>query len=608
VIVAPSNAVVVGIGSLAGTFTLNPDIDLVAAGLLVDGAGDTVINGVISGLGKGTSIPAPPFAGPFTFAKVGAPDFDTEGWLVESGFAGSHNRGGDIALSAGRSAGDYAWDNAHPTTLLSSPPFVLDGSGDPITFELHGGMLSGSQGANTTPAPTNVSQVLAVANSDNLLGVQGVGLRRVDTGEYVLTASSSANSAADENFSWPVAGLPDTAYTFDFFDYYHGGWGWVDLDNVVLPGLDLDQGVVPDNHLVKNGNGNLTLNAINTYDSGTTVSGGVLMVHGGTGPSNVVVSSGAVLMGSGTIDGTVLVASRGGTNPGTSPGRLSVGEHLAYANYSSVFHAELQGPVVAGSDYDQLDVGGQIVLNQATLLLARDPAYTPNNTDVLTIAQGSSVTGTFNGIAEGQRISAQGAEFVVSYLNNEITLNATGGLLTYAGPDTITRPTIAGVPAAAVSVPASQLLANDLVGDGVGPLVITGLTSNSIENGSVSFDGSTVTYTAAMGYGGADSFTYTVSDGTDSAIGLVTVTPSETSTGAAATGDPAGLLTLPNGDYRITFTGTPGISYQLQWSEDLGATPVVWQVLGSVVADAQGQIILDHPAPPPRVYYRAALE
>jgi autotransporter-associated beta strand protein len=605
IITVSSNALEVGVGAQAGSLTVQGDIDLLSSRLQADGDGDTTLNGIVSGIGSGTGAPPMAFPGPFTFDAAGPTNYSSLGWTVTSGFVGGHNQG-DGELGALSSWIDdinpaYAWDNAHPTVLASSPRFLLDGSGDPITFELHGGMLHGSQGANTNVAPTNVSQVLAFANSDNLTGVQGVGLRRVDTGEYVLIASKSFNGG-DEDFSLSTVGLPDTAYVFDFFDYYNGGWGWFDLDNLNIPGLNLDEVTLADNSITKTGSGTLTLAAANTYDGATTAWGGILMVTGHTGPSNVVVATGAVLAGNGTVGGDILVMTRGETNPGASPGTLTATGGLAYSDYSSVFNAELDSV----ASYDQLNVGGAIILNHATLNLIKDPGYSPTASDVLTIATGTSVSGTFNGIAEGDRISAQGAEFVVSYLNNEITLNATAGLYVYAGPDTITRPVGTGV-----TVPASQLLANDLIGDGVGPLAITGVTTNSFEGGSVSFSGGSITYTPPTnGYDGVDSFTYTVTDGTDSAIGLITVVVGE---GTPPSEPPVlvlgGTMQLPNGDYRVAFSGIPGQSYDVEWTNDLTTTPIVWTVLGTVIAAGDGSILLDHAAPPDIVnYYRAGLE
>jgi hypothetical protein len=138
--------------------------------------------------------------------------------------------------------------------------------------------------------------------------------------------------------------------------------------------------------------------------------------------------------------------------------------------------------------------------------------------------------------------------------------------------------------------------------------MITSVLASSIENGTVSFDGTTVTFTPAPGYEGADSFTYTVTDGTDAVLGLVSVITGEPPAGEAATAILGGTQQLPNGDYRIAFRGTPGASYDIEWTQDLTEQPISWQVLGSVVAAPDGSILLDHAAPAGTVnYYRATL-
>jgi hypothetical protein len=116
--------------------------------------------------------------------------------------------------------------------------------------------------------------------------------------------------------------------------------------------------------------------------------------------------------------------------------------------------------------------------------------------------------------------------------------------------------------------------------------------------------GNTVLYTPPPGYEGNDTFLYTVSDGVHTTQGLVTVVAADSGTGAPAESYLAGLAVLPNGDHRVTFTGTPGATYEIQWTVDI-TPPASWTSLGTVIADPAGLISIDHPSPPnPRVYYR----
>ena len=66
----------------------------------------------------------------------------------------------------------------------------------------------------------------------------------------------------------------------------------------------------------------------------------------------------------------------------------------------------------------------------------------------------------------------------------------------------------------------AQLLANDTDVDS-SSLTITGVSANSLHGGTVSLVGNIVTYHPAANYNGADSFTYTVSDGSLTSTGTV---------------------------------------------------------------------------------------
>ena len=68
-----------------------------------------------------------------------------------------------------------------------------------------------------------------------------------------------------------------------------------------------------------------------------------------------------------------------------------------------------------------------------------------------------------------------------------------------------------------------DVLANDEDADGE-QLTVTAVTQGDDGTVAISPNGATVTYTPNAGFTGSDDFTYTVSDGTDTAMGMVTVT------------------------------------------------------------------------------------
>jgi large repetitive protein len=76
-------------------------------------------------------------------------------------------------------------------------------------------------------------------------------------------------------------------------------------------------------------------------------------------------------------------------------------------------------------------------------------------------------------------------------------------------------------PAAVVS---GSVLANDVDADGPSPLIVTAYDANSVNGGSVTvLPNGTFTFLPPVGYVGLDSFNYTVSDGTSTAMGTVTI-------------------------------------------------------------------------------------
>ena len=119
-------------------------------------------------------------------------------------------------------------------------------TGATLTYQLEGGDTGGA-------LPTNVAQVLANPTASGG-GSKGVGLRDLATGNYVFTAKRSGSGGGLQAGSFNLSGLVGDGklYRFDYFDYNNGGWGWVDLDNVVIPGSFV---LLSDNQLIKQGDG-----------------------------------------------------------------------------------------------------------------------------------------------------------------------------------------------------------------------------------------------------------------------------------------------------------------------------------------------------------------
>jgi len=151
-----------------------------------------------------------------------------------------------------------------------------------------------------------------------------------------------------------------------------------------------------------------------------------------------------------------------------------------------------------------------------------------------------------------------------------------------------------------VSLNAATLLANDSDPDG-DSLSIVSVGATSDHGGTVSFSGGVITYTPASGFQGADSFSYTVSDG----VG-------KTTTGQVAifvTDGPVPpqnnlVLTPATDGFTVRFSGTPAVSYQILRAADLDGP---WEVVYTATAPPYGLIeYLDNQNPQPsEAFYKA---
>jgi autotransporter-associated beta strand protein len=182
--------------------------------------------------------------------------------------------------------------------------------------------------------------------------------------------------------------------------------------------------------LTKTGTGAFTLTGANIYTGGTTVNDGHLFVNNtsgsGTGTGNVTVNAiGAAigtLGGNGTISGLVTVNGGATLAPGPtgngSTGILNTG--TLTLNSDSNFSLDLNGPL-AGTDYDQVDVTGEVFIAGSNLLI--NTALGLAVGDQLFILENDGfdlITGTFAGLANGATFTQDGVTFQIFY-------NANGG-------------------------------------------------------------------------------------------------------------------------------------------------------------------------------------
>ena len=183
--------------------------------------------------------------------------------------------------------------------------------------------------------------------------------------------------------------------------------------SVILNPVSLQTGGDSDNLNVAN-----YTNGIIYIDEGILVLDGDFM---GTG----IELRGGSLKGGGTIED--LYANSGTINPGQSPGILNIAGDATFDSPTSL-EFELDGPG-QGTEYDLIDVAGNVILNNPTLTIA--PGYDPQpNQEFVVIQSSGSITGTFDGVANNSTVlvpyNGSDHNYQVVYSPNNVILRYVG--------------------------------------------------------------------------------------------------------------------------------------------------------------------------------------
>ncbi|HEV7931733.1 MAG TPA: S8 family serine peptidase [Actinomadura sp.] len=177
--------------------------------------------------------------------------------------------------------------------------------------------------------------------------------------------------------------------------------------------------------LTKRGNGILFLAGNDTWHGKSTVRGGKLSVVGSHASSIDV--RGGTLGGSGRVADSINVAD-GVLQPGVARQEAErvTDEHVVPGNVLNVggdvrigWEGRLAATISGDSDYTSVRAAGDLVLRGDLRL---DVRGTLTRGTVLTIMSGRSISGRFDGLAEGEVLNAKGHKFRVSYKNNSVTL------------------------------------------------------------------------------------------------------------------------------------------------------------------------------------------
>ncbi len=207
--------------------------------------------------------------------------------------------------------------------------------------------------------------------------------------------------------------------------------------------------------ITKSGTGTLTLDAASgATNSNVTVNAGTLLVNGVSSSGGVfAINSGGTLGGRGTIGTTTTINSGATLAPGVSgPGVLTFGSALTLAS-GSLTNFDING-TTRGTDYDGLNVGGQISYGGTLTLNFASSIQGGNTLDLLQLTGGvapstsfSSIlaTGYYNGSFSDSggiwSLSASGQTFTFDQSTGDLTVTAT------AVPEPATCAALAGAAA-----------------------------------------------------------------------------------------------------------------------------------------------------------------
>ena len=402
--IAASSLVRAGIGatdftvaSSAGTLTIDADVHMRGADATFTGAGDTVVNGVISGsplanLAASQDITVTADGQTFS-ARV---DHDgTNSWLLigrgREGWDFTTTGQGavaDVNSNLGTPAGfaPAAYSDAIVNDLLSQLGVNLDDAEVRIRRAANAAgtdwqearwydFASDSWTFDLNQGPANQDGGIPVTHEV----VSGPGAPFLDTTsntrDTATTVGSDSGNNAQRIFTWPWSGH-NFEQGFSYGSAISGGannatsylWQF-STENHAIPYSEvyirpLDPAT---NHVTKDGPGTLTLTGANTYSGGTTVAAGTLLVNNttgsGTGSGPVAVEDGATLGGNGTIAGATVIAAGGTLSPGNSAGTLTFNSNLTLDPGATLFSDVLFG----GSATDLVVVHGDVSLGGAIL-------------------------------------------------------------------------------------------------------------------------------------------------------------------------------------------------------------------------------------------------
>jgi large repetitive protein len=388
-----------------------------------------------------------------------------------------------------------------------------------------GGVDTATVNVNVTPAndPPDAVNDSATVAEDSAATVINVRANDTDPDGNSLTITAvtqPANGSVINNGGTNVSFTPaanfngSTSFTYTISD----GQGGTDTATVAVTvtAVNDNPDAVNDAATVAE---NSSANAINVLANDTDADGNTLTVSAVTqGANGSVVNNGSNVSytPNANFDGTdtftyTVSDGNGGTDTATVTVTVTAGNVAPDAvNDSATVTEDSAGTIITvlandtDADGNPLTItavtqgaNGSVVNNGTNVRYTPNANFSGSDTFTYTISDGQGGTDTAT------------VSVTVTAVNDPPVANNDGPLTTAEDN--------------ALSIPSASLLANDTNGGDGGALTLTAVSATSANGGTVAINGANVIYTPAADFSGADSFTYTISDGTDTAVGTVSI-------------------------------------------------------------------------------------
>ena len=333
-------------------------------------------------------------------------------WGTASNWSGGAPNGQDMLINT-----DYTV--THDATGLDVMSVALFNGADLI---INSGttLTTTSSGDGNDGFSINSGSTLIINGILDISGFTGDGLDQNEATTFenagTLTIDGSSTNSLDADHGIEIGYDFSNTGTISISDFSIG-WG-IDIrssaagrsitNSNILTITNCKKGIEFDNSAELTNTGTVSISSI----TDNLIEGSGTFINNGTFKGNGTINSSSFDFGTGTLA------------PGTSVGSLTFNAATTFTSTSDI-EFEIEGSSVPGTDYDQVVVNGNLDLNDVVLTLV-EGSYTPLPGDVFTLIDvtGGTLSGTFNGIAEGGAVIFKGVDLIVSYTSNTVTLVA----------------------------------------------------------------------------------------------------------------------------------------------------------------------------------------